>query len=250
MRNGSLRLAALAVGMIGITRIAVAQSGTVSAPLLEVIAKPLQGTTVLPGELRPYRAVDVYAKVSGFVESVHVDRGSRVKKGDLLATITAPEMDAQIAEARAQVVAIESQRAEAEAKRAAAESTFQRLREAAKTPGVVAGNDLILAEKAVEAERARITSIEKSVQAANASVTTVEEMRSYLRVAAEFEGVITDRFAHEGSLVGPQSKHSEPMFRHEQIASLRLVVPVPEDLTAAIRSGARVHFTVSAHPGQ
>jgi len=218
--------------------------------LVEVVSRPMQGTTVLPGELRPYRNVDVYAKVSGFVSSVPVDRGSRVRKGELLATVTAPEMDARIAEAQARVVAVESQRAEADAKRAAAESTLNRLREAAKTPGAVAGNDIVLAEKTLEAEKARIASIGTSVDAARASVKALEELMRYLKVSAEFDGVITERLIHEGSFVGPESKGATPMFRLEDIDRLRLVVAVPEALTGGIRRGARVQFTVAAYPGE
>lgn len=223
---------------------------TVSAKLVEVVSRPLQGTTLLPGELKPYRQVDVHAKVSGFVASVKVDRGSSVRKGDLLASLTAPEMLAQVAEARARVVAAEHQRAAAEAARAAAESTFRRLQEAAKTPGAVAGNEVVLAKKALDAEIARLASMEKSIQAAETSVAALEEMMRYLNIEAEFDGVITERFAHEGSLVGPGAKSADPLFRLEQIGRLRLVVAVPEALTGSIRRGARISFTVSAYPGE
>jgi RND family efflux transporter MFP subunit len=194
--------------------------------------------------------VDVYARVSGFVASVAVDRGSTVRKGDVLATITAPEMNAQIAEAKARVIAVESQRAEAEAKQSATESTLSRLREAAKTPGVVAGNDVVLAEKALDAGKARVASIGKTVEAAKASVAALEEMLRYLEVSAEFDGVITERLVHEGSFVGPQSKDADPMFRLEQMDKLRLVVAVPEALAGGIRRGARISFTVTTYPGE
>lgn len=236
--------------LLNASAFAFANAQPVAAPVVEVVSKPHEGTTKLPGELRPFLGVDIYARVSGFVESVYVDRGSRVKKGDLLAVLTAPEMDAQIAEAQARVVAIDSQRAEAGAKLAAAQSTFERLREAAKTPGVVAGNDLVLAEKAVEAEQSRVASIEKNVEAAKASVAALEQMMQYLRVTAEFDGVITERLIHPGSLVGPESKNAAPLFRHEQINRLRLVVAVPEALAGGIRTGARVKFSVPAYPGE
>jgi len=249
MRQEKLLLLAAGVTLLLAPARAADESGAVTAKLVEVVSRPMQGSTTLPGELRPYRNIDVYAKVSGFVESVRVDRSSRVRKGELLATVTAPEMQAQIAEAKARVVAIESQRAEAEAKRAAAESTLNRLREAAKTPGVVAGNDVVLAEKALDAESARVASVEKSVDAARASITALEEMLRYLRVSAEFDGVITERLIHEGSLVGPESKGATPMFRLEQIDRLRLVVAVPETLASGIRRGTRVQFTVSTYSG-
>jgi membrane fusion protein (multidrug efflux system) len=221
---------------------------TVSAKLVTVVERPLQGNSVLPGELKPYRSVDVFAKVSGFVESVKVDRGSRVRKGDVLATLAAPEMHAQIAEARARVAASEHQRAAAAAAKAAAEGTFQKLQEAAKTPGAVAGNDLALAKSAYEAESARLASVEKSVQAAETAVAALEEMARYLRIEAEFDGVITERLVHEGSLVGPGSRNTEPLFRLEQVDRLRLVAAVPEKLVGSIRKGPKITFRVPAYP--
>jgi RND family efflux transporter MFP subunit len=250
MTPKKLLLLATGFSLLLMSAKAADETAAVTAKLVEVVSRPMQGTTTLPGELRPYRSIDVYAKVSGFVESVRVDRSSRVRKGELLATVTAPEMQAQISEAKAKVVAVESQRAEVEAKRAAAESTLNRLREAAKTPGVVAGNDIVLAEKALEAESARVASVEKSIEAAKASVTALEEMLRYLTVSAEFDGVITERLIHEGSLVGPESKGSTPMFRLEQINRLRLVVAVPEALAGGIRRGTVVRFTVSTYPGE
>ena len=95
----------------------------VSAPLAKVVSQHLEKKNRLPGELAPYQAVDLYAKITGFVESIEVDRGSWVKKGQLLAVMTAPEMLAQRAEAEARVQTIEAQRIEAAAKLAAAEST-------------------------------------------------------------------------------------------------------------------------------
>jgi RND family efflux transporter MFP subunit len=250
MKQEKLLLLVAAITLLSPLVRAANETGAVTAKLVEVVSRPMQGTTTLPGELRPYRSIDVYAKVSGFVESVRVDRSSRVRKGELLATVTAPEMQAQIAEAKAKVVAVDSERPGAEAKRAAAESTLNRLREAAKTPGVVAGNDIVLAEKALEAESARVASIEKSIEAAKASVTALEEMLRYLRVSAEFDGVITERLIHEGSLVGPESKSSTPMFRLEQLDRLRLVVAVPEALAGGIRRGTVIQFTVSTYSGE
>src|SRR5713101_5139020 len=71
--------------------------------LVPVIAKPISRTIELPGELQPFLAVPVHAKVRGYVERMLVDRGSAVKQGDLLAELSAPEMKAQIAEAESRV---------------------------------------------------------------------------------------------------------------------------------------------------
>lgn len=227
-----------------------APAPAVNAEIVEVVARPIGGTATVPGDLRAFREVDVYARVSGFVESVEVDRGSRVRRGDLLAAVSAPELDATLAEAQARVSDTEAQRIEAEARLAASESTLARLREAARTPGVVAANDLVQAEEAVKADRSRVASIAGKLEAARAAVKAADQMRRYLRVTADFDGVVTERLVHEGSFVGPESKSVAPMFRLQQIDRLRLVASVPEALVGSIRKGARIEFTVSAHPGE
>ena len=226
------------------------QTGAVRTELTSVISKALEKTTVIPGELRAFQTVRIHAKVSGFVEEIHVDRGSWVKKGQLLAAMTAPELEARRGEARAKIPAIEAQRIEVQARLAAAESTYERLKEAAKTPGVVAGNDVVLAEKAVDAERARIDSLERTVTAYEASVHAIEEIEKYLQVTAPFDGVITERYAHVGTLAGSGGEGDMALFRIDQIHRLRLVAPVPEAYTESIERGRKIVFTVPAYPGE
>src|SRR5437879_7614090 len=142
------------------------------APTVEVVkvtARKLAITMRLPGELQPYEVVAVYPKVTAFVDSITVDRGSVVKAGQLMARLLAPEIAAQRAEAQSKLQGAEAQRGEAEAKLASDESTYQRLKAASATPGVVAGNDLEVAQKAVEADRARLESVREVAQAARSA---------------------------------------------------------------------------------
>src|SRR5262245_38082103 len=101
---------------------------------------------------------------------MNVDRGSEVKQGQLLAALEAPEMQSQVVEAQSKAQAIELQRAEAAAKLAAAKSTYDRLKAAAATPGVVAENDVVVAQKNVEAAEALVRSYDDSIKAAQAKV--------------------------------------------------------------------------------
>jgi len=215
-----------------------------------VVSKPVEHKSRLPGELHPFLKVSLHARVTGFVESVDVDRGSVVRQGQQLAKLKAPEMAAQIAEAEAKVKAVESQRAEAEAKLVASQSTYERLKAASATPGVVAGNEVVLAEKAVDAARALVRAFESAAQAARASVVPLREMESYLNVTAPFDGVITERLVHPGALVGPGAGANAPLLALEQNTRLRLVVAVPEAAVAGMAKGARFAFSVPAHPGQ
>ncbi len=180
-----------------------------------------------------------------------MDRGSLVKEGQILATLEAPEMQAQIAEAESKVQAVELQRAEAEAKLASVQSTYDRLKAAAATPGVVAGNDVVVAEKTVDAARANVRSYEGTLKAAQASVRSLKELAQYLTITAPFDGVIIERDVHPGALVGPNSSSGAmPLLRLQQTSRLRLVVAVPEALVGSMVRGAQVSFTVPAFPGE
>ena len=216
--------------------------------LVAVISKPVSRTVDLPGEFQPFLSVSLHAKVRGYVDRVLVDRGSRVKKGQLLAQLTAPEMQAQIAEAESKLQAAESERIQAEAQLDAAQSTADRTAKAAQTPGAIAGNELVQAQKQVEAAKALVEAKRQASQAAKATVRAQRDLLSYLSITAPFDGVITDRLVHPGALVGPGEDPT--LLIVQQISHLRLVVAVPEEDVAAIENGAQVHFKVPAFPGR
>jgi len=232
-----------------------AQAASASTPTVEVTqvtSRKLAITVRLPGELQPYEAVAVYPRVTAFVDSISVDRGSIVKKGQLLARLVAPEIASQSAEAQSKLQAAVAQRAEAGAKLASEESTYERLKSASATPGVVAGNDLEVAQKAVEGNRARLEAAREGEEAAKSALRSLTDIQEYLQVRAPFDGVVTERNVHPGALVGPTtgSSSSVPLLRIEQVARLRLVVPVPEKYAEGMSEGAKVEFSVSAFPNQ
>ena len=200
---------------------AMAASSKPSVDVVRLVYKPFRATTRLQGELSPFEAVSLYAKLNGFVSRVHVDRGSVVRKGARLVSLQAPELSAR--------------RAEAEAKVRASKGFHDRLKAAAKTPGAVAGNELALADAQLAGDLAKVRAL--------------RALEQYLNVVAPFSGVVTKRNVHTGALVGPATE-KVPMLRLEQIATLRLTVPVPETLVAAVRVGTTETFTVRAWPGQ
>lgn len=220
-----------------------------SVEVVSVVSKPVERQVKLPGEFQPYLAVPIYAKVSGFVQRTNVDRGSVVKQGQMLATLEAPELQAQIIEAESKAQALALQHVEAEAKLAAVQSTYDRLKAASATPGVVAENDVLVAQKTAEAAQALVRSYESSMTASQAQVQAVKDLAQYLQLKAPFDGIITERNVHPGALVGPGSG-AIPLFRLHQVSRLRLVVAVPEALVGGIVKGARVPFNVPAYPGE
>ena len=229
---------------------AAAPTGPITIDVAHVVQQPLDVQLSLPGELTPYQSVAIYPRVSGFVKSVLVDRGSAVRSGEVLATLEAPELVAQRSEAQSKLRAAEAQLAAAQAKADADRSTHERLKTASATPGVVAGNEVLIAEKAAEASRDQAEASRQNVEAARQAANAVLEMESYLRVTAPFSGVVTERNVHPGALVGPSGgTGATPMLRVVENSRLRLVVPVPEAYTAEIARGAEIPFAVAAYPG-
>ncbi len=223
-----------------------------SVDCVKVISQKLDITVRLPGELQPYEVVAVYSKVTGFVDWIGVDRGSVVRTGELIARLVAPELTSQRAEAQAKLQSAQAQLIEAEAKLASEESTYQRLKAASATPGVISGNELEVAQKTVEADHARVRALRNSAEAANQALRSVREIEGYLQVKAPFDGIVTERNVHPGALVGPVGGPgvTVPMVRIEKVSRLRLMVPVPETYVAEIPEGTRVAFTVPAFPSE
>jgi membrane fusion protein (multidrug efflux system) len=195
--------------------------GPPAVTVAPVVQQKLAKTMRLSGELVAHRDVALYARVQGFVEKIEVDRGSVVKQGQTLVQLVAPEMAAA--------------RNEAEAKLASDLATYKRLKEASATPGVISGNEVEVAEKTVEADQAR--------------VRVWQQNETYLRITAPFDGVITERNIHEGSLVSPSGAGSAAMMRIQEVARLRLVVAVPEVAAGVVTEGETLKFTVPAFPG-
>lgn len=256
---------ALLLGLMAMEALGVScrQSGNVSDPaaqsaappaidVVKVVSQKLNMIVRLPGELTPYEVVAIYPKVTGFVKWIGVDRGSHVRSGEPIARLEAPELVAQRAEAQAKLQSAQAQLVAARAKLASDEGTYQRLKAASATPGVVAGNDLLVAEKAAEADRAQVKAYQDNGNAARQALQAVAEIEGYLQVKAPFDGVVTARDVHPGALVGPAGAPgvSVPMVRIETLQRLRLVVPVPETYAAGIPEGTLVDFTVPAYPSQ
>ncbi len=128
----------------------------VAIDVVRVVEQPLDVQLSLPGELTAYQSVAIYPRVSGFVKTVSVDRGSRVRAGDVLATLEAPNLwrsgPRPSQSCRAQKHNSRPLAHEADADR----STFDRLKAASATPGVVAGNDVVIAEKAADASQSQV----------------------------------------------------------------------------------------------
>lgn len=230
-----------------------AQAATpVSVETVSVAERKLDISVSLPAQLLPYESVDIYPRVTGFLDSIRVDVGSRVRKGEELMRLSAPELVAQRSQGEAAVHAAESQLATAQAKFASDQGTYTHLAAAAKTPGVVAQNDVLVAEQTVAADKGAVSAAEHNVNAARDALRSVAQMESYLTITAPFSGVVTMRNLHPGALIGPAAGQAgvQAIVRIVDTNRLRLIVPIPEAEVGEINQGQSVAFTVQAYPGE
>ena len=204
-------------------------SGAADSPtqveVVPAVSRRISLTEHLPAELVPWESVAIYPKVRGFVAEIPADRGSVVRRGQLLVRLSAPELLAQMAEADAAL--------------RADQSTYRRLLNASRTKGAVSENEIEVSLQTVAGDQQRVRSL--------------KSLADYLTVTAPFDGIITERNVHPGALVGPPAEpltSAVPMMRIEQIAHLRLTVPVPEADAGAVSDGGRVRFSVRAYPGR
>jgi RND family efflux transporter MFP subunit len=227
-----------------------ASSAPATVATVPVESKKLSTTVSLPAQLEPYEQVDLYPKVTGFVESVTVDRGSRVNAGQVLVRLSAPELLSQKSQAQAAVRAAESQMASSNAKLASDQGTYEHMQAAAKTPGVLAENDVAVAAQTVNADKALVEAAAQNVAAARESLKTVSQAEAYLTITAPFAGVVTTRNLHPGALIGPATSSGTPILQIVNDRRLRLVVPIPEAQLGTMKAGQLASFSVPAYPGQ
>jgi membrane fusion protein, multidrug efflux system len=218
---------------------AAASAAAISKPIETFIPQKekLTSNLQIPGELIAYRQVDLYAKVNSFVKDLKVDIGSSVKPGQLLVTLEAPELSAQLA-------AAESRMKSQEAIYISSNATYNRMLKTSNRPGTIAKNDLEIAKAKMQSDLAQW-------DAAKASYTEASTILQYLTITAPFDGVISSRNVNLGAYVGPSGKGSEsPIFTLQELRHLRLVISVPEADKSYIHLGDELTFTVKAFPDE
>lgn len=218
---------------------AAAASGS-NAPVVDAFSlrkEQLASSIQIPGELIAFQQVDIYAKVSSFVKKLHVDVGTEVREGQLLATMEAPELTSQL-------VTSESRLKSFEAIYQASKANYDRLLETSKTPGTVSQNDL---DAALAKQRSDLAQLD----AARSAAREITDTRNYLEIRAPFSGIISARNVSTGAYVGPSGKGSEfPLFTLVEQRKLRLVVSVPEQYTSYLKNQSQVTFKVKSLPNQ
>jgi RND family efflux transporter MFP subunit len=204
-------------------------------PVDVVIARPATAgqDLVLPGETAAWYETTIYARVNGYVAKWLVDIGDHVKKGQVLATIDTPELDAELEAARAQLKASEAQ---LEARKAEAEfskTTNERWRDSPK--GVVSEQERESKKADYESSEARVHAANAQVNLDKSKVDQYSALTEFKQVKAPFDGTITERKIDVGNLVTAGSTTSTtPLYRMAQTDPLRIFVDVPQSASGEL----------------
>jgi RND family efflux transporter MFP subunit len=194
--------------------------------------KPPEQVT-LSAELKPIIETPVYARASGYVRKWYVDIGAQVKEGELLAELETPELDRELAEGRATL-------RQAEAALGLAESTAKRWEELAGTKSVSA--------QEVEEKRADAALKTAAMEAEKARVQRLEQLTSFSKITAPFDGTITSREVDVGQLVSAGSSHE--LFRLARTNKLRAYIRVPQTQARGVRIGQCAEVVVPEIVGE
>ncbi|MEX0981971.1 MAG: efflux RND transporter periplasmic adaptor subunit, partial [Bacteroidales bacterium] len=188
----------------------------------------------LPAEILPYEKAEIHAKVDGYVQTVFVDIGDEVKKGQVLARIDAPEVAAKYAETLAKYN-------EVKARFHASKDKYSRIQRAASQDGVISELEVVSAKNQMLSDSAALISAGSTADAYN-------ELQEYLTIRAPFNGHISNRNVDVGDFVGNSEKQA--LFIVENPSRLRLRVHVPESHVGNIPSEDKLKFTVDAVAGK
>ncbi|MGA2649103.1 MAG: efflux RND transporter periplasmic adaptor subunit [Terracidiphilus sp.] len=224
----------------------------------------LAHTLSLAGQFQPYQVVDVHPKVTGFMEKINVDIGDKVHKGQVLAVLEVPELNAQLKgtgfemeRSEDELVRTQHEVKRAEATHAAIHADYQRLLEASKEqPGLVAQQELddaqskdLASEAQVDAAKAAAAGAQEHTQVAGADNERVQALKNYTSVTSPLDGVVVWRYADTGALIQSGTNSNEqdiPIVRISQSGLLRLRMPIPENDVQFVHLGDQMQVRVDA----
>jgi RND family efflux transporter MFP subunit len=239
---------------------AAAQDAPALVPTVKVGRMDLINDLVLTAEFEPFQQVDLMAKVSGYVHSISVDIGDRVRVGQVLATLEIPEMEddliraaASIDQAQAETVTASDELRRAEAAHEMTHLSYSRIADVLKRePGLVPQQEVdeahsrdLVAEAQVSTAKSSLKTAEQHARVSRADQGRVETLHKYMTITAPFEGVVTKRYANVGAMIqAGTSSQAMPVVQLSQNNLLRLILPVPESSVGRVHVGETVDVRV------
>jgi RND family efflux transporter MFP subunit len=213
---------------------------------------PKQGVTgqqvSLPGDIEAWFEAPIYARVSGYLKAWYLDFGAHVEKGQLLAEIDAPDLDAQLAAAKARLASAEAQVGVREAERNFAETTYARWRESPK--GVVSQQETEAKKAEFGSADARYKAAQAEANVTRSQVDQLTALEAFKRIVAPFDGIVTSRTTDVGALInaGSGASAGPQLFRVADVHEMRVFVQVPQEQSSSMRAGLTAEVTLPQYP--
>jgi RND family efflux transporter MFP subunit len=226
-----------------------------NAPVLVNIARPVRAAETvqitIPGSLRPWQEVSIYARTAGYLKKFYVDISNQVESGQLLAEIDTPEVNQELRQSQAALLQTKAAVTKATADRDLAKVTWGRYQQLT-APNYVSQQEADEKQAALHVAESALESAQANVAAAEANVQRLTEMQSFQKIYAPFGGVITGRAYDVGSLIiaNPTATDVKPMYKIAENDVLRAFVNVPQSASLQIVKGMDVKVTVRERPGR
>ncbi len=226
-----------------------------NAPIQVNVTRPHRAPAVmnvaLPGTLRPWQEVSIFARTTGYLKGFYVDISEQVKKGQLMAEIDSPEVDQQLRGAKATLLQFQAAQTKAESDLELAEATWKRFETLKGTSGITQ-LELDQYKAAANSARAGVASAKANVASGEAEVQRLTELQGFEKVTAPFSGVVTGRTYDVGAMIiaNPTSLDIKPMFKIAMNDVLRVFVNVPQSSALMIKKGMDVKVAARERPGR
>ncbi len=203
----------------------------------------------LTGNMAAFDSATLYARATGYIKIRNADIGTRLKKGDVLAVIAAPDLDQQLEQAKGQLVQFQAAVQQAEANADLGRVTDQRTARLV-AQGWSSAQQGDTDRLTLAARQAAVAVAKANVVAQQAAVDRLQQLTEFERITAPFDGVVTSRLIDVGSLVTADAASGTPLFSMARTDELRVQVFVPQAATFGIKDGDPATITVSELPGR
>jgi RND family efflux transporter MFP subunit len=204
---------------------------------------------VLPGDIHAWYEAPIYARVNGYLKNWYFDFGAQVKKGQVLADIDTPEIDAQLTAAKAKLNAASAAVKVRDAEAQFAKTTYERWRDSPR--GVVSVQEQQAKQADYQSGIARLNAAKADMAVAQADVERLESLQGFKQVVAPFDGVVTARETDIGALINAGSNGTaRELFSVADTHKVRIYVKVPQRLAGNIHRGLTAELRLPQYPGK
>jgi RND family efflux transporter MFP subunit len=203
--------------------------------LAKIARGAAEQTLILPGNIQPYSKAAIYARVSGYLNSWQQDIGAHVAAGQVLALIDTPDLDQQLAQAKATL--------------ASAKANYDIATVTANRYGILVKTRAI-SQQMADQSAADAAAKKAIMDGDEANVRQLEAMEAFKRIVAPFDGVVTLRNTDIGALINAGSTAGQELFEISDLHRVRIYVQVPQAFSSALRPGLKATFEMPQYPAQ